>query len=95
MFREQCKLVNYLMLHTNTTFYSEKIWAIGKDQKKLLVATNTLLNRNNNTKLPTPESQSKVAERFAMFFAKKIRHIHSELSSNTVPQLDHVLDNNF
>ena len=57
MFREQCKLVNDMLLHVKTTFYSEKIRAIGKDQKKLLVATNTLLNRNNNTKLPSHESR--------------------------------------
>ena len=45
-------------------------------------------------KLPTHESQSKSAEKFATFFAEKISRIHSDLSSNTVPQLDHVLDNN-
>ena len=53
---------------------------------------NTLLNRNNNTKLPTHESES--AKRFVTFFAEKMSRIRSDLFNNTVPQLDHVLDNN-
>ena len=90
MFCEQCKLVNDMLLHAKTIFYSKKIQAIGKDQKKLFTTANTLLNRNNNTKLPTHESQSKLAESFATFFTEKISRIRSELSSNTVPQLDHL-----
>ena len=86
-FREQCKLLNDMLLHAKTTFYSEKIGAIGKDQKKLF-------NRNNSTKRPTHESQSKLAGRFATFFAEKISRVRSELSRNTVLQLGHVLDNN-
>ena len=70
MFRE-CKLVNDMLLYANTTFYSEKIRAFGKDQKKLFASANTLLKKNNNTNLPTNESQSKLAERLSTFFAKR------------------------
>ena len=77
MFREQCKLVNDMLLYAKTTFYSEKIRAFGKDQKKLFASANTLLKKNNNTNLPTNESQSTLAERLSTFFAEKINPIRN------------------
>ena len=50
-FREQCKLVNAMLLDAKTNFYPNKIHEIGNDQQKLFAAANTLLHFKNETNL--------------------------------------------
>ena len=91
-FREQCKLVNAMLLDAKTNFYTNKIQEIGNDQKKLFAAANTLLHFKNETKLPVHVSSFELAERFSTFFEEKIVDIRRELSATAtqgVSSLEH------
>ena len=91
-FREQCKLVNAMLLDAKTNFYTNKIQEIGNDQKKLFAAANTLLHFKNETKLPVHVSSFELAERFSTFFEEKIVDIRRELSvtaTQGVSSLEH------
>lgn len=84
LYREQCRTVNTLLFKARQDFFSDKIIACGRDQKKLFRVTRSLMGDKGEVTLPAHDSKQELAENFNRFFTDKVSAIRmSILESRT------------
>ena len=83
-FREQCKVVNNLIMKSKCDFYNGKVEAARGDQKELFKLFDTIFHNNSAQPLPSHDSFEQLSNMFSDFYATKIEKIRSNISSNNV-----------
>jgi hypothetical protein len=68
------------IVHAKQSYYANLIDSNASTPRRLWTTINTLLHRNNVTKLPTEQSPSTLSESFATFFSDKIASLHKSSS---------------
>ena len=81
MLRTARNEVSYLIEQSKRIYYNDKINNCEKDQKKLFEVINDLMNRKENTKLPSG-SLLELVNAFNKFFITKIENIRLNISSS-------------
>ena len=92
IYADQCKHVADLLLSSKQTYYTNEIMSNAGDQKSLFGVLNKLMHRRQEQPLPSHESLTDLANRFADFFEDKILHIRSNLEDQRKQLTTHELD---
>ena len=89
-YRDQCTIVNDLVLKSKCDFYNGKVQAAKGDQKELFKLVNTIFHNNSEQPLPSHDSLEQLSNKFSDFYASKIEKIRSDISStnNDGPEID-------
>ena len=77
-FRQQCDVVNDLILKSKKTFYSGKIEDCDGDQNLLFKVIDKILHDNEEPQLPSQNSLDELVHKFADYFIEKIQSIREQ-----------------
>ena len=72
-FRQQCAVVNDLILKSKETFYNGKIEDCDGDQNLLFKVIDKILHNNDEPQLPSHNSLDELVNKFADYFTEKFR----------------------
>ena len=79
-FRQQCAVVNYLILKSKETFYNGKIVDCDDDQNLLFKVIDKILHNNYEPQLPSHNSHDELINKFADYFTEKIQSIREHIT---------------
>ena len=74
-FRQQCAVVNDLILKSKRTFYNGKIEHRDGDQNLLLKVIDKILHNNDEPQLRSHNSLDELVNKFADYFTEKIQSV--------------------
>ena len=83
IYRNQCAVVNKLLIRARLDFYSDKINSCGNDSKGLFKITKHLLGGSEVVALPSGVSPKQLAQNFSDFFINKIENIRNGITLNS------------
>ena len=75
LYKNQCHIMNRLLLKARRDYVLSKITECGKDQKGIFKITNRLLGAGASNLLPQHTSACELADRFGEYFTQKIVQI--------------------
>ena len=79
-FRQQCAVVNDLILKSKETFYNGKIEDCDGDQNFLFKVIDKILHNNDVPQLPSHNSLDVLVNKFADYFIEKIQSIREQIT---------------
>ena len=79
-FRQQCAVVNDLILISKETFYNGNIENCDGDQKLLFKVIDKILHNNDEPQLPSHNSFNELVNKFADSFTEKIQSIREQIT---------------
>ena len=79
-FRQQCAVVNDLILKSKETFYNGKIEDCDSDQNLLFKVIEIFLHNNDEPQLPSHNSLDELVNKFADYFTEKIQSIREQIT---------------
>ena len=83
IYRNQCAVVNRLLIKARLDYYSDKVNSCGNDSKELFKITKHLLKGNEVSALPSDSSPKQLAQDFSDFFINKIENIRKNINSHS------------
>ena len=87
-FREQCAVVNDLILKSKETFYNGKIEDCDGDQNLLFKVIDKILHDNDEPQLPSYNSLDELVNKFADYFTEKIQCIREQITGTDAVNSD-------
>ena len=88
IYREHCAFTNKLLQKSKADYYSNKIFEIGNDHKKLFKLANNLMGNTDPVTLPSHQTEFELANRFGAFFLDKIETIRTNLTISNSDTVD-------
>ena len=79
-FKQQCAVVNDLILKSKETFYNGKIEDCDGDQNLLFKVIDKILHNNDEPQLPSHNSLDELVNKFADYFTEKIQSIREQIT---------------
>ena len=80
-YRDQCTIVNNLVLKSKCDFYNGKVQAAKGDQKELFKLVNNIFHNNSKQAMPSHDSLEQLSNMFSDFYVTKIEKIRADISS--------------
>ena len=81
-YKDQCQVVNNLIIETKKAYYNNKVESASGDQKSLFKIVNNMFHNTSEPQLPSHDSLDILVDRFADFFVTKINKIRHEIQLN-------------
>ena len=90
-YRKQCAEVAKQLNRCKTHYYSNRVEECHNDQKSLFKITDTLLVNQHQSKLPTYDDETLLANNFCNFFHAKIETIRANFNSEDLDRQEETL----